>query len=599
MTAIASSPSIYLMLPMIRAISHRYALFLCCLHFVASVATTRDNEVQSRPPNFVILLGDNLGYADIGYLATTIDTDTTTSTAKRSRTPNIDKLAQQGLQFEHWNSIAHLCSASRSSLLTGRYPVRDGVYPGVFHENAALGLSPKTPTIASLLKEHGSYATSIVGKWHLGHRPEFLPTHHGFDEWLGIPYHMSGGSLDGHVCHRDPDERMWLPLYHNETILQQPVQLSELADRYAAQARQFIQQQAQRGEPFFLYLPFSHVHQLCAPKDLPEQEYCQWTADPSSITFDDAVEEMDWIAGQVIDALHESGVASNTLVLFTADNGPWVAEQSCSGKKGRFEGRWLMDNVPSNCTACPHDYVPSPTSSEPHRCILPESSLTLTGVPCGYDTGLGSIWEANLRMPAFAWWPETIEPGRVTGRTVSTLDILPTLLSLAEISIPDLDSIDGRDISDIILNSKEIDGVADLNAEDRILFFWRDGFSDGPLGPPYGRMDVVAVKVGHLKAWFWTKSGHYNDDPHVFHDPPLVFDVEKDPAESSPLTVSEAFLMRVKELREDHMNTIPRGPPLTLEQNDAYIPCANPTLNCRTGEKLEVKATTKELSTSL
>lgn len=187
--------------------------------------TTRERKSTDKiSPNFVILLGDNLGYADIGYLNG--DSDVSTSSGL-SRTPNIDRLAKEGLRFEHWNSAAHLCSASRSSLLTGRYPVRDGVYPGVFHNNAANGLSPLTPTIASLLKQKG-YATSIIGKWHLGHRPEFLPTHHGFDEWLGIPYHMSGGSLDGHICHRDPHERMWLPLYHNETIVQQPVQLSEL-----------------------------------------------------------------------------------------------------------------------------------------------------------------------------------------------------------------------------------------------------------------------------------------------------------------------------------------------------------------------------------
>ena len=235
------------------------------------------------------------------------------------------------------NSGAHLCSASRLTLLMGCYPVRDGVYPGVFHENAAQGLSNATPTIVSLLKQvdgRNGYATSIVGTWHLGHRPEFLPTNFGFDEWLGIPYHMSGGSLDGHVCHQDKNDRMWLPLYHNETIVQQPVQLAELANRYATQARTFIQRHA--SQPFFLYLPFSHVHQLCAPRDLPEQEYCQWTADPGNISFDDAVQAMDWIVGQVMDALHQANVASQTLVLFTADNGPCVLEQSCSGKKGKF-----------------------------------------------------------------------------------------------------------------------------------------------------------------------------------------------------------------------------------------------------------------------
>ena len=206
-----------------------------------------------------------------------------------------------------------------------------------------------------------------------------------------------------------------------------------------------------------------------------------------------------------------------------------------------------MDHVDSSCTACPHDKVPAPTAEHPHRCILPDnnnrSSLyyrqwELTGVPCGHDSGLGSIWEANLRMPAFAWWPGVIKPGRVSRRSVSTLDVLPTLLSLAE-GKWDAATVDGIDISDILLHGEKEyaltengeDGAINGSKEDdeRVLFFWRDGFADGPLKPPYGRMDVVAVKVGYRKAWFCTKSGHY-DDPHVYHDPPVVFDIDSDPA---------------------------------------------------------------------
>ena len=573
----------------------RLLLLLSCL---SDAAATRENDEQQHRPNFVVMFGDNLGYTDIGYLAQQDVTTATTSTTT-SRTPNIDQLARQGLHLEHWNSAAHLCSASRSALLTGRYPVRDGIYPGTFRTSAALGLSPQTPSIASILKQHG-YATSMVGKWHLGHLPQFLPTRHGFEEWLGIPYHMSGGSLDGHVCSKDIHERLWLPLYHNETIIQQPVQLSQLAQRYANQAQTFIRQQAEQQQPFFLYLPFSHVHQLCAPRDFPEQDYCQWSADPNKTTFADAVQEMDWIAGQVMDALQQANVASNTLVLFTADNGPWVAEQSCSGKKGKFQGQWLMDHVSLNCTACPNLYHSSPTDDHPRRCVSTHNtSMELTGVPCGHDSGLGSVWEANLRMPAFAWWPGKIAPGRATRRTVSTLDVLPTLVSLAGIPALPQDDIDGMDISDILLNDRAdsathmptCGGIGDnddndkrIGNTDRILFFWRDGFDDGPLEHPYGHLDVVAVKVGHKKFWFWTKSGHYHADPHVYHDPPLVFDIDVDPAEAHPIQVSEIIVQRVKELREEHIRTIQWGDPLTLTYDDAYIPCVDPTRNCRTDD---------------
>jgi arylsulfatase A len=264
-------------------------LWLVSTLIIAS-AVIAISEETSRP-NFVILFADNLGYADISLFG-----------APTAQTPNIDRLGIEGIKLNNWNSAAHLCSASRASLLTGKYAVRTGVYPGVFKPDAVHGMLPSEMTIAEYLKEEG-YATSIVGKWHLGHRPEFLPTNQGFDEWLGIPYHMSGGSLDNHTCAFDRTEEM------------------------------------REQTPFFLYLPFSHVHQLCAPRDQPEQQTCQWSASGVA-SFTDAVEEMDWIAGQVLEALDEAGVADDTLVLFTSDNGPWVAEQSCSGFKGPFEGRW-------------------------------------------------------------------------------------------------------------------------------------------------------------------------------------------------------------------------------------------------------------------
>ena len=180
-------------------------------------------------------------------------------------------------------------------------------------------------------------------------------------------------------------------------------------------------------------MAFSHVHQLCAPRDFPEQATCQWSgqanpeaaasSSPSSSsmansTFSDAVREMDWIAGQILQAL--DAVSDNTLVLFTSDNGPWVAEQSCSGSKGPFQGDWLRQNVATSCTACPHDYVADPTSERPRRCVLPGTAFELDGVHCGEDTGLGGVWEANLRMPALARFPGKIKAGSQSHAMVSS-----------------------------------------------------------------------------------------------------------------------------------------------------------------------------------
>lgn len=234
-----------------------------------------------------------------------------------------------------------LVAASRAALLTGKYPARMGIYPRVFRPDAVYGLMPNETTIAEHLKEEG-YATAIVGKWHLGHRPDYLPTNQGFDEWLGIPYHMSGGSIDNHTCNSDVNETMWLPLYEGTAIVEQPVRVQDLASRYASAASSFIKRNAANETPFFLYMAYSHVHQLCAPRDFPEQATCQWSSDGTKSTFVDAVQEMDWIAGQILENLDAKGLANNTVVIFTSDNGPWVAEQSCAGSKGPFEGRWYV-----------------------------------------------------------------------------------------------------------------------------------------------------------------------------------------------------------------------------------------------------------------
>ncbi len=385
---------------------------------------------------------------------------------------------------------------------------------------------------------------------------------------------MSGGSVDNHVCNNDKEETMWLPLYANTTIVEQPVRLTDLASRYAQSAVSFIEQKA-RIEPFFLYMAFSHVHQLCAPRDFPEQATCQW-GEIQQPTFSSAVQEMDWIVGRILQALDTTGVANNTFVIFTSDNGPWVAEQGCAGSKGPFMGKWLQDNLDESCIACPHDYIPAPTASLPKRCVLPGTIFELDGVHCGDDTGLGSVWEANLRMPSLARLPGWIPSNSTSNALLSTLDVIPTFLKMIGKPVPS--DLDGLDMSNFLA------GKPDRHIEDRILFFWRDGFQDGPLGPPAGRFDVAAVKLGDLKAWFWTKSAHYNDDVEQFHDPPLLFDTIQDPAESRPLDPSMYFeqIKRIKAAVEHHKQSLDWTYPLALDSNPAYLPCVDQSTGCRT-----------------
>jgi arylsulfatase A-like enzyme len=241
----------------------------------------------------------------------------------------------------------------------------------------------------------------------------------------------------------------------------------------------------------------------------------------------------------------------------------------------------LKDHVDSDCTACPHDYIPDPTEQQPRRCILPGTSFELEGVHCGEDTGLGSVWEANLRMPALARFPGKIHPKSQTMAMISTLDVMPTILSMIGKPIPT--DLDGMDVSHILFGKEE----NEIN-KDRALFFWRDGFQEGPLGPPYGRFDVAAVKLGKLKAWFWTKSAHYNQDVEEYHDPPLLFDVLADPAESISLDPNEhnELIERIRALTIKHKESIDWTQPLALASDPKYLPCVDPLTGCRTDDRL-------------
>jgi arylsulfatase A-like enzyme len=374
--------------------------------------------------------------------------------------------------------------------------------------------------------------------------------------------------------------------------VEQPVVPETLAPRYVTESISFFKESIERDVPFFLYLAFSHVHQLCAPR----QSECQWASTHFSknktgynATFGDALEEMDWIAGKVLEGLSDLGLEDNTLVVFTSDNGPWVAEGSCAGSKGFFTGKWLAENVDPDCTACPSEYAPSPLPGRPRRCVFPGPNSSIHGVTevvyetegihCGEDSGLGSAWEANVRMPAFVKWPGgKIPKGSKTMEMVTTLDVLPTVLGLLGIEGRS-NGIDGVDVSDVFLGKEGA-----VEKDNRPVFFWRDGFTSGPLPPPFGRFDVVAMKVGNIKAWFYTKSSHYNADAEVFHDPPLLFDVLHDPAESEPLDPEDysSWIETAKGLLREHKQSVNWTDPLCLARDPRYAPCVDEATNCRT-----------------
>ena len=293
----------------------------------------------------------------------------------------------------------------------------------------------------------------------------------------------------------------------------------------------------------------------------------------------------DWVLGGVLDALRDAGVEDETLVVFTSDNGPWTAERSCSGSKGVFTASWLRDNVDPSCTACPSEYSADPLPGEPRRCVYPGTDYEIEGVPCGEDSGLGSAWEANVRMPGIVRWPGRVPAGAVSEELVSTLDVLPTVLGIVGGEIPE--AVDGVDVKDVFFGDK-IAGSAD---SERPIFFWRDGFKEGPLPHPFGRFDVVAIKLGRIKLWFYTKSSHYNADEEVHHDPPLIFDIFNDPGEALPLDPSEhvELINRARTLLKDHKDSVDWTSPLTLARDEKYLPCSNAENRCRTVAQITKK----------
>lgn len=253
-------------------------------------------RAASRPPNIVLILCDDLGYGDIGPYGSSI------------RTPNLDRMAAEGIRFTHFCSANPVCSPSRAALLTGRYPTRVGV-PRVLFPTDSTGLPDSETTLAMMLKAR-HYRTLCVGKWHLGHLPRFLPTSRGFDEYFGIPYS------------NDMNPRV---LLHNTEVVEQEAALDTLTRRYTERAVRFIEQS--KAAPFFLYMPHTYPH-------IPLGASPKFRGKSSQGPYGDVVEELDWSAGEVLAALKRTGVDNDTLVLFTSDNGPWF-----QGSPGRLRGR--------------------------------------------------------------------------------------------------------------------------------------------------------------------------------------------------------------------------------------------------------------------
>ena len=277
----------------------RIALFLALLGFPISAMGAE------RPPNFVVIYADDLGYGDVGCFGSKIPT------------PNLDRMAREGVRFTDFYVAQAVCSASRAALLTGCYPNRVGIF-GALGPASKVGISDKEMTIAQVLKPRG-YATAIFGKWHLGHHSQFLPTRHGFDEYFGLPY--SNDMWPKHPTAKFPD----LPLIDGEKTVEVNPDQSKLTTWYTEHALKFIEKN--RDRPFFLYVPHNMPHVPLFVSD-------KYKGKSGQGLYGDVVAEIDWSVGEILKSLKKNGLDDRTLVIFTSDNGPWLSYGNHAGSSG-------------------------------------------------------------------------------------------------------------------------------------------------------------------------------------------------------------------------------------------------------------------------
>ncbi len=331
-------------------------------------------------PNLVLIFVDDLGYADIGAFG-----------SKLHRTPNLDRMAAEGRKLTSFYVTANVCTPSRSSLMTGSYPRRVGLDENekgqwvLFPVNQE-GLHPEEITVAEVLGDAG-YSTACVGKWHLGDQPQFLPTRHGFDSYFGIPY-----SNDmGHDSREPPYRYPPLPLLRMEEVIETEPDQRYITQRYTEEALDFIDQN--RDGPFFLYLAHSMPH-------WPQYASENFAGKSRNGKWGDAVEEIDWSTGQILNKLRDLGIDDNTLVIFTSDNG---------GATGHG------------------------ASNSPLR------------------GGKGTTWEGGHRVCFLARWPGRIPAGSTNDQLAVSFDILPTFAALAGAEMSSDRVIDGKDIRPLLL----------------------------------------------------------------------------------------------------------------------------------------------------
>jgi arylsulfatase A len=373
--------------------------------FIQSLSIGLNAQEKNDPPNIILIFCDDLGYGDLSGFGSVWN-----------QTPEIDKMMTEGLRFTNFYAGAPVCTPSRAGLMTGSYARRvdldlDAQNQWVLFPKAKKGINPEEVTLPEILKDAG-YSTAIIGKWHLGDQPEFLPTNHGFDFWYGLPYSNDMGI--------PVDDELFLPMMRNDKVVERIKAGAKNREYQATLTQQYTETALEwignhKEQPFFLYLAHTMPHFPVAARE----PFLSQTNHPNA-AYGASVAEISWSTGEILDFLKKENLADNTLVIFTSDNGGAI-KLGANTNNGVFRG------------------------------------------------SKGQSYEGGIRVPFIAWWPGKIRPGGICHSPASVLDFLPTFSSLANIERDEKIVRDGKDISQYLFQPE-------FPSEPRPFFYWHAGY---------------------------------------------------------------------------------------------------------------------------